>query len=82
MSFIIINPLIAVSRGSGYKFFVTLYDEPAIRIEHYTCKNGLSAGGPDRTIHANRYSQPVSRIYICLKIENKILFVIISMVVL
>ena len=30
-----INPLIAVSRGSGYKFFETLYHEPAVRIEHY-----------------------------------------------
>ena len=30
-----INPLIAISRGSGYKFFVTMYHESAIRIEHY-----------------------------------------------
>ena len=47
-----INRLTAVSRGSGYNFLVTLYYEPAIRIEHYM-QNGPSAGGPDRTIHAN-----------------------------
>ena len=29
-----LNPLTAVSRGSGYKFFVTLYGEPAIRTLH------------------------------------------------
>ena len=56
----IFNPLTAVSRGSGYKFFVTLYGEPVIRIEHYmqklavsrwpgqndTCKSIQSAGVP------------------------------------
>ena len=36
------NPLTAVSRGSGYKFFVTLYGEPAIRIEHYMQKRAVS----------------------------------------
>ena len=29
------NPLTAAIRGSGYKFFVTLYHEPAARLEHY-----------------------------------------------
>ena len=61
-----LNPLTAVSRGSGYKFFVTLYHEPAVRIEHYmqnwaasrwpgwndTCNFGPSAGGPD--LHIGR----------------------------
>ena len=32
---IVFNPLTVVTRGSGYKFFVTLYHEPAVRIEHY-----------------------------------------------
>ena len=31
----ILNPLTATIRGSGYKFFVTLYHEPAARLEHY-----------------------------------------------
>ena len=35
MSLIIINPFTANIRGYGYKFFVTLYHEPAARIEHY-----------------------------------------------
>ena len=35
---LLIYPLTAVSRGSGYKFFVTMYSQPAIRIEHYMQK--------------------------------------------
>ena len=31
MGSLMLNPLTAVSRGSGYNFFVTLYYEPAIR---------------------------------------------------
>ena len=56
-----VNPLTAVSRWAGYKFFVTMYREPAGRLECYmqirtasrragqndTCKFGPSAGGPD-----------------------------------
>ena len=37
-----INLLTAVSRRSGYTFFVTLYGEPAIRIEHYMQKRAVS----------------------------------------
>ena len=37
-----VNPLTAVSLGSGYKFFVTLYGELAIRIEHYMQKRAVS----------------------------------------
>ena len=33
--YVMYNPLIAAIRGSGYKFFVTLYHEPAARLEHY-----------------------------------------------
>ena len=40
-----LNPLTAVSRGSGYKFFVTLHHEPAIRIEHYM-QNGADSRRP------------------------------------
>ena len=36
------NPLTDVSRGSGYKFFVTLYGQPAVRIEHYMQKRAVS----------------------------------------
>ena len=56
-----LNPLTAALRGSGYKFFVTLYHEPAVRLEHYlqngtdsrrpgqndTCKLRPLAGCPD-----------------------------------
>ena len=38
----LINPLTAVSWGSGYKFCVKLYSEPAIRIEHYMQKRAVS----------------------------------------
>ena len=38
--------------GSGYKLFVPMYSQLAIRIEHYM-QNGPSAGGTARTIHAN-----------------------------
>ena len=75
------NPLTAISRQAAYQFCVTLYHEPVGRLERYmqirtvsrrvgkndTCRFGPSAGGPD--IHIE-------------KIENKILFVMISMVVL
>ena len=37
-----LNPLTDVSRGSGYNFFVTLYGEPAVRIEHYMQKRAVS----------------------------------------
>ena len=36
------NPLTAVSRGSGYKLFVTRYRQPAFRIEHYMQKRAVS----------------------------------------
>ena len=38
----LLNPLTAVSRGSRYKFFVTLYGQPAIRIEHCMQKRAVS----------------------------------------
>ena len=85
------NPLTAVSRQAEYKFFVTLYHEPVSRLERYmqirtvswpagyndTCKFGPPAGGPDIHIgplFKNRKQN--------IKIKNKILFVMISMVVL
>ena len=37
-----INPLTAISRGSGYKLFVTRYRQPAFRIEHYMQKRAVS----------------------------------------
>ena len=45
---------------------------------------GPTAGGPDRTIPANWDRQPAARIYTdpLFKNKNKILFVMISMVVL
>ena len=39
---IIVNPLTAVSRRSGYKFFVTMYGQPAVRIESYMKKRAVS----------------------------------------
>ena len=36
------NPLTAVSRGSGYKLFVTRYRPPVFRIEHYMQKRAVS----------------------------------------
>ena len=61
-SFSKLNPLTAISRGSGCKFFVTLYHEPVVRIEHYM-QNGADSRGPDRTMHANWDHQPAARIY-------------------
>ena len=40
-----LNSLTAVSRGSGYKFFVTMYHQPGIRTEHYM-QNGAISRGP------------------------------------
>ena len=39
-----VNSLTAVSRGSGYKFFVTMYHQPGIRIEHYMQIGAVSRG--------------------------------------
>ena len=55
-----LNPLTAAIRGSGYKFFVTLHHEPAVRIEHYL---QIRTGGPDRTIPANWDREPAARMY-------------------
>ena len=38
------------SVGSGYKLFVLMYSQQALRIEHYMQKR---AGGTARAIHAN-----------------------------
>ena len=42
---IFINSLTAVSWGSGNKFFVTMYHQPGIRLEHYI-QNGAASWGP------------------------------------
>ena len=42
------NPLTAVSRGSGYKFFVTMCHQPGIRLEHYM-QIGTVSRGPGYT---------------------------------
>ena len=44
---IVFYPLTAVSRGSGYKFFVTMYHEP---------------GDPDKTLHAKTGRQTAAQI--------------------
>ena len=38
-------PLTTAIRGSGYKFFVTLYHEPAVQLEHYL-QNGTDSRRP------------------------------------
>ena len=54
------SPLTVAIRRPGYTFFVTLYHEPAVRIEHYL---QIRTGGPDRTIAANWHREPAARMF-------------------
>ena len=74
------NPLTAASWESGYKFFVKWRRYPGARLERYL-QNGAVMRSPARTLPAKWRRYPDDWLYTyCLKIENKYLFIIISMV--